>query len=263
MGTQQRAVKIRFDHVCASYPQRDGNELEVIRDFTLDVYEREFLCLVGISGCGKSTLLSVVAGLLPASSGQVLLDGQPVGEPGSDRAMVFQEDAVFPWYTVRQNVEYGLKIAGLSKAEREQTVNRYLELVGLVECKELYPRELSGGMRKRVDVARAVATKPEVLLMDEPFAALDAITKERLQVEFLNVWHSTQMTVVFVTHDLEEALFLADRVVVMTTRPGRVQRVVQVPFARLRKAELKTSPEFQALRRELTHELHIDGMPIK
>jgi len=259
---QQRAIKIRLDHVYASYPQRQGDELEVIHDFTLDIYDGEFVCLVGASGCGKTTLLNVVAGLIPASSGQVILDGQPVNAPGPDRAMVFQDDAVFPWYTVRENVEYALKIAKLNKTERERVVNRYLKLVGLEGCRDLYPRELSGGMRKRVDVARAVAAGPEVLLMDEPFAALDAITKERLQVEFLKVWRSARMTVLFVTHDLEEALFLADRVVIMTSLPGRVKRVVQVPFARPRKPELKTTPEFQVLRRDLTRELHIAGVPI-
>jgi NitT/TauT family transport system ATP-binding protein len=170
--------------------------------------------------------------------------------------MVFQEDAVFPWYTVRHNVEYGLRIAKLSKAERERVVNRYLELVGLAECKELYPRELSGGMRKRVDLARAMAIGPSVLLMDEPFAALDVITKERLQVEFLNLWNTAPVTVVFVTHDLEEALFLADRVAVMTGRPGHIGRIVQVPFVRPREPELKTTSEFQALRRDLARELH-------
>lgn len=247
----QPPAKIRLDHLCVSYPLRQGGDLEVIRDFTLEVYEGEFVCLVGSSGCGKTTLLNVVAGLLPASSGQVFLDGQPVNSPGPDRAMVFQDDAVFPWYTVQENVEYPLKIAGVDKAERKQIVARYLKLVGLEGFEDLYPRELSGGMRKRVDVARAMAAGPKVLLMDEPFAALDVITKERLQEEFLRIWYEARMTVLFVTHDLEEALFLAGRVVVMANQPGRVQRVVQVPFAHPRGPELKTSPEFQALRREL------------
>lgn len=244
-------AKIRLDHLCVSYPLRQGGEIEVIRDFTLEVHEGELVCLVGASGCGKTTLLNVVAGLIPASSGQVLLDGRPVNSPGPDRAMVFQDDAVFPWYTVWENLEYPLRIAGVDKAQRQQIVDRYIKLVGLEGFEDMYPRELSGGMRKRVDVARAMAAGPKVLLMDEPFAALDVITKERLQEEFLRIWYEAQMTVLFVTHDLEEALFLAERVVVMASQPGRVQRVVQVPFAHPRGPELRTNPDFQALRWEL------------
>jgi NitT/TauT family transport system ATP-binding protein len=252
-------AKIKLDRLCVSYPLRQGGEIEVIRDFTLEVYEGEFVCLVGASGCGKTTLLNVVAGLIPASSGRVFLDGRPVDSPGPDRAMVFQDDAVFPWYTVRENVEYPLKIAGVAKAEREQIVERYLKLVGLEGFEDMYPRELSGGMRKRVDVARAMAAGPEVLLMDEPFAALDVITKGRLQEEFLRIWYEARMTVLFVTHDLEEALFLAERVVVMASQPGRVQRVVRVPFAHPRGPDLRTNPEFQALRRELAQGLRGAG----
>ncbi len=249
-----RAVKIRIAHLSATYQQARGY-LSVIEDLSLDIYEREFLCIVGESGCGKTTLLNIVAGLIAPASGEVHMDGQPIRAPGPERAMVFQEDAVFPWYTVRQNLEYGLKIARLSQARRDEIVDRYLRLVGLEEFQHAYPRELSGGMRKRVDVARAMALDPQVLLMDEPFAALDVLTKERLQVEFLNLWSTARMTVLFVTHDLEEALFLADRVVVMSSRPGRIRRIVNVPFPRPRSAELKTEPAFQELRRELTHEL--------
>jgi NitT/TauT family transport system ATP-binding protein len=170
--------------------------------------------------------------------------------------MVFQDDAVFPWYTVRQNIEYGLKMAGVTKAERDKRVNHYLELVGLVGFDHAYPRELSGGMRKRVDLARAAVTEPDVLLMDEPFAALDAITKEGLQVELLKIWQQNRMTVLFVTHDIEEALFMSEQVAVMAAKPGRIKRIVDVPFPHPRSVELKTEPSFQALRRELTHELH-------
>jgi len=249
-----RAVKIRIAHLSATYQQARGY-LSVIEDLSLDIYEREFLCIVGESGCGKTTLLNIVAGLIAPASGEVHMDGQPIRAPGPERAMVFQEDAVFPWYTVRQNLEYGPKIAHLPQARRDEIVDRYLRLVGLEEFQHAYPRELSGGMRKRVDVARAMALDPQVLLMDEPFAALDVLTKERLQVEFLNLWSTARMTVLFVTHDLEEALFLADRVVVMSSRPGRIRRIVSVPFPRPRSAELKTEPAFQELRRELTHEL--------
>jgi NitT/TauT family transport system ATP-binding protein len=169
--------------------------------------------------------------------------------------MVFQDDAVFPWFTVRQNVEYGLKMMKLTAAEMKSATDHYLDLVGLRDAEHLFPRQLSGGMRKRVDMARALAIKPEVLLMDEPFAALDVLTKGKLQEQFLSIWNDNRMTVVFVTHDLEEALYLSDRVVVMSNHPGRVRRVVNVPFGRPREADLKTDPDFQAMRRELSHEL--------
>jgi NitT/TauT family transport system ATP-binding protein len=248
------AAKIQIAHLSVMYQQLHG-QLWAIEDLSLDIYEREFLCIVGASGCGKTTLLNVVAGLIPPSSGEVRMDGQPIRAPGPERAMVFQEDAVFPWYTVRQNLEYGLKIANVPQPQRVETVDRYLRLVGLDASQHAYPRELSGGMRKRVDVARAMTLDPQVLLMDEPFAALDVLTKERLQVEFLKLWSAARMTVLFVTHDLEEALFLADRVVVMSTRAGRIREVVSVPFGRPRAVELKTKPEFQDLRRELAREL--------
>lgn len=252
--TSQGAVKIRIAHLSLAYQQSRG-QLSVIEDLSLDVYEREFLCIIGASGCGKTTLLNVVAGLIPPSSGEVRMDGQPIRAASPERAMVFQEDAVFPWYTVRQNLEYGLRIARVPQARRDEIVNRYLRLVGLEESQHDHPRELSGGMRKRVDVARAMALDPQVLLMDEPFASLDVLTKEHLQVEFLKLWSTARMTVLFVTHDLEEALFLADRVVVMSRHAGRIRHVVNVPFARPRAVELKTKPAFQDMRRELAREL--------
>jgi NitT/TauT family transport system ATP-binding protein len=251
----QRPVKIDIDGIRLVYRRSRGGDLEVLQQLSLRIHEREFMTIVGTSGCGKSTLLNIVAGLLPPTQGRVLVKDQPVTDPGPDRVMVFQDDAVFPWYTVRQNVEYGLRVAGLSHAECHKQATRYLQLTGLAEFEHAYPRELSGGMRKRVDLARALATMPEVILMDEPFAALDVMTKEGLQVEFAHIWQQLQMTVLFVTHDIEEALFMADRVVVMAPNPGRVKRVVDVPFPRPRDIEIKTDPAFQALRRELIHEL--------
>ena len=295
MAHHSRPVEIHIDKVQMVYSRRGGGKLDVISQLSLDVHEHEFLTIVGESGCGKSTLLNIIAGLLNPTAGRVLVDGQPVTGPGPDRTMVFQDDAVFPWYTVRQNIEYGLRIARkckdapnkqlpktdgdqhrsgtgskqpharsgrrqrLSKAERDQRVNEFLQLTGLASSQNAYPRELSGGMRKRVDVARAAATAPRVLLMDEPFAALDVMTKEGLQLAFLDIWRKAQMTVVFVTHDIEEALFLSDRVMVMARHPGRVKRIVDVPYPRPRDTELKTEPAFQALRRELTRELHSNG----
>lgn len=250
----ERETKIRLEQIDFGYSD-NPKDPKIIEDFNLCVYDQEFLSIVGASGCGKSTLLNIIAGLLPPTRGKVFLDNQNVSKPGPDRVMVFQDDAVFPWYTVRQNVEYGLNRLNLSPSEKKETANHYLDLVGLKESQNLFPRQLSGGMRKRVDVARALAIQPQVLLMDEPFAALDVLTKGKLQEEFLNIWNDNRMTVVFVTHDLEEAIYLSDRVVVMSNHPGRVRRVVDVPFTRPRDLDLKTMPEFQSIRRELSHQL--------
>jgi NitT/TauT family transport system ATP-binding protein len=249
------AVKIRIEHLQFSYPDKQVGWVDVIDDLSLSVYDHEFLAIVGASGCGKTTLLNIVAGLLPQGGGKAFLGDREIKGPGLDKTMVFQDDAVFPWFTVRGNVEYGLKISKTGREERARRVAHTLELVGLTGCEALYPRQLSGGMRKRVDVARAIVTRPEVLMMDEPFAALDVMTKENLQEQFLEIWNETRMTVVFVTHDLEEALFMADRVVVMASRPGRIATIVDVPFARPRLKDLKTFPEFQTMRRELGHVL--------
>jgi NitT/TauT family transport system ATP-binding protein len=249
------AVKIRIEHLKFSYPDKQAGWVDIIDDLNLVVCDHEFLAVVGASGCGKTTLLNIIAGLLPRTDGKAFLNDREITGPGLGRTVVFQDDAVFPWFTVRGNVEYGLKISKTSREERARRVAHSLELVGLTGCEALYPRQLSGGMRKRVDVARAIVTRPEVLLMDEPFAALDVMTKENLQEQFLEIWNATRMTVVFVTHDLEEALFMADRVVVMASHPGRIDRIVDVPFARPRSKDLKTSPEFQAMRRELGYVL--------
>jgi NitT/TauT family transport system ATP-binding protein len=245
-------VKIRIEKVHFSYPGKTV-ETVVIEDFNLDIMSNEFVTIVGSSGCGKTTLLNIVAGLFSPTKGNILVDGMPISGPGSDRTMVFQDDAVFPWYTVRQNVEYGLKIMGIEANRRNEIVRKNLELVGLLECQGMFPRELSGGMRKRVDVARALATEPNVLLMDEPFAALDVMTKENLQEEFLSIWNKLQMTVLFVTHDLEEAIYLSDTVVIMSRSPGKIIQTVKLPFGRPRSLDIKTTKSFQDLRRELAH----------
>lgn len=252
---ERRRPKIRLENLYFSYGETQSSEL-VIEDFSLDVFDQELVSIVGASGCGKSTLLNIIAGLLPATRGRVLIDGVEPDSPGPDRTMVFQDDAVFPWYTVEQNVEYGLRAAGMPREERTPIVERYLELVGLTDDRDKFPRQLSGGMRKRVDVARAAAMEPEVLLMDEPFAALDVMTKERLQEEFMGIWSATRMTVIFVTHDLEEALYLSQRVVVMSRNPGRVERVVDIPLDQPRDLMVKTTGTFQNMRRELAQVLH-------
>ena len=223
----------------------------VLEQVDVDIARGEFVSLIGPSGCGKTTLLNIVAGLLQPTRGKVSLDGRAIERPGVDRSMVFQDDAVFPWYSVQRNVEYGLR-SSHAAVERRERAKHLIEMVGLAGREDAYPKQLSGGMRKRVDVARALAPNPKVLLMDEPFGTLDAITKTRLQVEFLRLWDRERMTVLFVTHDIEEALFLSDRLLVMQVNPGRVALDMRVPFPRPRDLEIRTTPEFQALRQELT-----------
>ncbi|MEP3438242.1 MAG: ABC transporter ATP-binding protein [Hoeflea sp.] len=252
-------TKIRIEHLTFGYPDKKARQINIIEDLSLEIRDREFVAIVGASGCGKTTLLNVIAGLLPTSTGKTSINDKEIVGPGPDRTVVFQDDAVFPWFTVHGNVEYGLKIAGINKEERGRRVARSLEMVGLSGCETLYPKQLSGGMRKRVDVARAIVTRPEVLMMDEPFAALDVMTKASLQEQFLGIWSEHRMTVVFVTHDLEEALYMADRVVVMARNPGRIAKIVDVPFGRPRHRDLKTAPEFQTMRRELGHVLDANG----
>jgi len=223
----------------------------VLDGIDLAVRENEFVSIIGPSGCGKSTSLFIAAGLIKPSEGEVLDHGKPVTGPDRNRGMIFQTDAVFPWLTVKGNVEFGLKRQGMPRPDRERIVADYISRVGLSGWEDRYPKELSGGMRKRVDVARVFANNPRALLLDESFGQLDSQTKERLQIELLDLWERERKTVVFVTHDLEEALFLADRVIVMSPRPGRFIREVTVPFGRPRGLLLKTEPAFQEIRREI------------
>ena len=227
-----------------------GNRaVEALQDINLTVEENEFLCVMGPSGCGKTTLLNVIAGFVPATSGSAMMNNSPIAGPGKDRAVVFQSDAVFPWMTVEQNIAYSGRFTRASRAERKRAVETYLDLVGLREFRKAWPKELSGGMRKRVDVARAYCSEPEVLLMDEPFGELDIMTKERMQTEFLTIWERRPKTVVFITHDLEEGLFMGDRLIVMAPRPGRIIKTFQSPFARPREASLKTEEKFVQTRK--------------
>jgi NitT/TauT family transport system ATP-binding protein len=212
----------------------NGREIAAVRDFTLEVGSGEFVCLLGPSGCGKSTFLNIVAGFIPATAGTLSLDGRPVTRPGPDRGVVFQEHALFPWLTVEDNIGFGLRMRGVGRRERRAVVRRYTDLVGLTGFEESFPKDLSGGMRQRVAIARALANDPKMLLMDEPFAALDAQMRRLLQDELLRIWRDTRKTVLFVTHSIEEALRLSDRVIVMTARPGTVREVVPIASARPR-----------------------------
>jgi NitT/TauT family transport system ATP-binding protein len=229
--------------------------LTVLRDIDLSIARGEFVCLIGESGCGKSTLLRMMAGLLTPSEGQVLHDGVPIRGVNPALGFVFQQDAVFPWLTVERNVEYGPKSRGVPKDEREKLVAHWCEAVGLGAFRKAYPKQLSGGMRKRVDLARAYANSPDVLLMDEPFAALDVQTKATMQEAVLKLWESTRKTVVFVTHDLDEAVFLSDTVVVLSSRPGRVHAIVDNPLRRPRTEATRVSDEFAAAKRALWNAL--------
>ncbi|GAA0413066.1 ABC transporter ATP-binding protein [Microbispora corallina] len=216
----------------------------------LDVREGEFLTLVGPSGCGKSTLLDLIGGLAAPTSGEILLDGEPVTGPGLDRGVVFQQYALFPWRTALANVAFGLEAKSVPRREREERARHHLGLVGLRGFEDRYPHELSGGMRQRVAIARSLAFDPDVLLMDEPFAALDAQTRESLQEELLGIWERTGKTIVFITHGIDEAVYLGQRVAVMTSRPGRIKQVIDVEFDS-RTGDLRADPRFGEYRHRL------------
>ncbi|MBK8024148.1 MAG: ABC transporter ATP-binding protein [Chloroflexi bacterium] len=248
-------IRICLQHVDKIFDASGGASVEALSDANLEVATNEVLCIVGPSGCGKSTLLNLIAGFLLPTSGQVLVDGRNVTGPGPDRAVVFQQDSVFPWLTVVQNLEYGPRARGVAEAERKARVAELLELVGLTEYRHLFPRQLSGGMKKRVDLARAYANDPEILLMDEPFGALDVFTKEKMQIELLRQWQQRKRTIVFITHDIEEAIFIGDRVVVMTPRPARIAREFQVPFEKQSDGRVKTTQPFQQLRQQIMDSL--------
>jgi NitT/TauT family transport system ATP-binding protein len=227
---------------------RGRNRVEAIRDLNLHVADGEFVAIVGPSGCGKSTFLHILGGFVPGDGGSMAVDGRAVHAPGPDRGMMFQDLALFPWRTVEGNVGWALEVQGRSRAERQATVEQYLNLVGLATFRQAYPNELSGGMRQRVALARVLAFNPGVLLMDEPFGALDAQTRELMQEELQRIWQATGKTVLLVTHDIEEAVYLGNRVVVFTARPGEIKAVLPIDLPRDRRIEVKKSPEFLAYR---------------
>lgn len=230
-----------------------AGEVVALQDAQLQVAAGEFVCLIGASGCGKSTLLRIIAGFETATEGRVVVRGKPVEGPGPERGMVFQDYGLFPWLSVRRNIAFGPESRGKDRQEVAEITGRFLDMIGLTAFADAYPHQLSGGMKQRVAIARVLANDARVVLMDEPFGALDAMTRERLQDELLGLWASTGLTVVFVTHAIEEAIFLAGRVVVMSPGPGRIVRDVAVDLPRPRDV---SSPEFNALRRELSALLH-------
>jgi NitT/TauT family transport system ATP-binding protein len=233
--------RILMDHVEVALPAPAGTVIDILRGVTLEIEPSEFVCLLGPSGCGKTTLLNCLAGFVTPTAGKITIGGRPVAGTPAEVGIVFQEHALFPWFTVQENIEYGLKVQGVTRAERDRQSRQFIELVGLRGFERHYPHQLSGGMKQRVGIARALAVRPSVLLMDEPFGALDAFTRESLQEELLRIWERDRKSVLFVTHSIAEAVFLADRVVVFSPRPGRVQADVPIPGRRIRS---RTSDEF-------------------
>ncbi|EIE52993.1 ATP-binding protein [Salipiger aestuarii] len=239
--------KISFRNVSKRFGAGD-DAFTAIQNLTLDIEDGEIVTVVGPSGCGKSTAMNMVAGLISQSSGEVLVDGKPVSGPGPDRGVIFQQYALFPWMTVRENVEFGLKLQKLDKAERRERALHYLGLVGLADFADFYPKTLSGGMKQRCAIARAYAVNPTVLLMDEPFGALDALTRVKLQNQLLDTWSKDKRTVMFITHDVDEAVYIAHRVIVLAANPGRLQEIIDVDLPFPRDDEIRLSPEFAAIR---------------
>lgn len=246
MGGALQTPKLDIRNVTKRFEQR-GREVTALEDVSASVSTGEFVALVGASGCGKTTLLRLIDGLEQATSGHLLLDGNELTKPGPDRGFVFQQDTLFPWRTIIRNVAIGGELQGINKRERLDTARRFIELVGLKGFENHYPHELSGGMRQRVNLARAFAIAPDVLLMDEPFASVDAQTREIMQSELLRIWSADARTVMFVTHQIDEAIFLADRVIVLTARPGRIKTVIPVDLPRPRKLAMKRTPVFIAM----------------
>jgi len=234
----------------------NGNTHVVFDQVSLEVHRREFVCVVGPSGCGKSTLIRIVAGLDDATGGEILLDKNAINGPGSDRGMVFQGYTLFPWLTVKHNVMFGLKMHGKDGNTAEAEARQWLDMVGLSKFENSYPHELSGGMKQRVAIARALANGPRILIMDEPFGALDAQTRCQMQGYLLQIWKKVDVTILFITHDLDEAAYLADRILVMGTNPGRVVEFIENPVPRPRTPDQFISPEFLALKRRLEEHIH-------
>jgi NitT/TauT family transport system ATP-binding protein len=242
------APLIQARDITLVFKSKDREPITALRGFNLEVGKGEFVSIVGPSGCGKSTFLNLLLGLIKPDSGEMTLAGSPISGPGQERAMVFQEFGLLPWRTVRANVELGLELKGIASPERAQRATELITLVGLKDFERHYPHELSGGMKQRVGLARALATEPEVLLMDEPFAALDAQTRDLMQTELLQIWERTKKTVLFVTHSIEEAAYLSDRVIIMTARPGRAKETLEIRLPRPRDYEMRLTPQFNDIK---------------
>jgi NitT/TauT family transport system ATP-binding protein len=252
--------KLRIDNVALRFTSRNGAPVTALENISLDVEDNEFSVIVGPSGCGKTSLLRLVAGLIEPSEGNILLDNTQIGGPGKERGMVFQSYTLFPWLTVQANVEFGLRIGGMPALRRHEIARRFITEVGLEGFERLYPRQLSGGMMQRVALARALANDPAILLMDEPFGALDSQTRSLMQELLLDIWQQSHKTVLFITHDIDESILLGDRVYVMTARPGRIKEMVLIDIPRPRTVDILTSDAFIAIKRRIMHSIHEEAM---
>jgi len=253
-------ANLRIDDVTLRFAPRGADPVTALEGISLGVREKEFAVIVGPSGCGKSSLLRLVAGLASPSAGSIELDGKKVTRPGKDRGMVFQSYTLFPWLTVRRNVEFGLEVAGIDAASRTRIARTFIAQVGLEAFENSYPKQLSGGMMQRVALARALANDPEILLMDEPFGALDSQTRSLMQELLLNIWQRSQKTVLFITHDIDEAILLGDRVYVMTARPGRIKEMVAIDIPRPRSVDLLTSGTFIGIKGRIMALIHEEAV---
>ncbi len=251
----QRPVVLEVKGLNKSFNSASG-PVHALKDINFSIRRREFNCVIGPSGCGKSTLIRILAGLDYPTSGEVLLDGHPVRGPGADRGMVFQGYTLFPWLTVKRNVMFGPMTAGTSETEAERDARFWIDMVGLSRFENAYPFELSGGMKQRTAIARALANRPRILLMDEPFGALDAQTRFQMQESLLEIWRNVEVTILFITHDLEEAVYLSDRILVLDAHPGRVNEIIESPVPRPRADDCIVSPEFLATKQHIEHLIH-------
>lgn len=262
MAREDKLVKLKIDNVYKEYAGRNGKTV-ALNGVNLDIAENEFICVVGPSGCGKSTLLNIIAGLLEPTSGAVYLDGKQIEGTGVERGVVFQQYALFPWRTVLKNVMFGLEMKKVPKDQAMEIAKKYIKAVGLEGFENAYPKELSGGMKQRVAIARAYAANPEVLLLDEPFGALDAQTRVQLQTELLNTWEHEKKTCFFITHDVDEAIILAQRVIIMSARPGRIKRIVDIDIPYPRTQETKSDPRFLELKAEIWNEVYQEFLEVR
>lgn len=262
MAGDNAAVKVKIDQVIKTYQTRTGDNI-ALNGISLDIRENEFITVVGPSGCGKSTLLNIIAGLLEPTSGKVYVDGKPVEGPGPERGVVFQQYALFPWLTVLKNVEFGLNLQGIKGEKAKEEAMKYIRMVDLEVFINAYPKELSGGMKQRVAIARAYAVNPQVLLMDEPFGALDAQTRTQLQTELLNTWEKERKTCFFITHDVDEAIILGQKVIIMSARPGRIKEIVDITIPYPRTQETKMEPEFLALKNYIWSQVYQEYLEVR
>lgn len=252
----QRPVTLTVQNLSKTFQAPNTPPRITLENISFQVHHREFLCVLGPSGCGKSTLIRIIAGLESASAGSVLLDGKPVHSPGPERGMVFQNYSLFPWLTVKENILFGRKLAGASETAAEAEARQWLAVIGLSEFENAYPHQLSGGMKQRVAIARALANNPRILLMDEPFAALDAQTRAQMQDYLLELWRKIDLTILFITHDFDEAIYLSDRILVLSANPGRIAEILLNPVPRPRSREQFTCPEFLAVYHRLQQLIH-------